>query len=143
MPRQQNRKRPIASINIVPYIDVMLVLLAIFMITTPLLTQGVKVKLPSTHAKIIDTKKGLPLIVSIDLAGHYYLNTDFTNIPLNAQQLAVRVEAELEIAKRNNKHRQVLVKGDKAVVYGKVVQVMTLLQKSGVTEVGLMTQQPP
>jgi biopolymer transport protein TolR len=138
--RQRQRKRPMAEINIVPYIDVMLVLLVIFMIATPLLTQGVKVNLPTAKANPIETKQELPLVVTVDANGNYYVNTESSSdTPLSAQALAIRVAAELQISQQKGATRQVLVKGDRAVPYGKVVQAMVLLQKSGVAEVGLMT----
>ena len=141
MKRRRDRKQSLAEINIVPYIDVMLVLLVIFMITTPLLTQGVKVNLPNAKAKMLQTKQALPLVVTVDAQGHYFLNTEeASRRPLSAQQLAIRIAAELQIAKKRGNTRQVLIKGDNAVVYGKVVQAMVLLQKAGVPQVGLMTQ---
>jgi biopolymer transport protein TolR len=137
----RQRKRALADINIVPYIDVMLVLLVIFMIATPLLTQGVKVDLPHTKAAPIKTEQQIPLIVTVDAEGHYFLNTDNdSQTELTAQQLAIRVAAEIAIAKQSGQERQVLVKGDQAVNYGKVVQAMAVLQKAGVPRVGLMTQ---
>ena len=80
--------------------------------------------------------------MTVNAEGQYYLNANNNNILLNAQQLAVRVAAELQIAKKQQKQRQVLVKGDRAVAYGKVVQAMALLQKAGVPQVGLITQNP-
>ena len=142
MRRHRQRKKPIAEINIVPYIDVMLVLLVIFMIATPLLTQGVKVNLPHTNAKVINTQQQLPLIVTVNAEGQYYLNSGDADVLLNAQQLAVRVAAELQLAKQQHATRQVLVRGDRAAAYGKVVEAMALLQKAGVPQVGLITQNP-
>jgi biopolymer transport protein TolR len=142
MRKQRRRNRAIADINIVPYIDVMLVLLVIFMIATPLLTQGVKVSLPKAHAAALPNPDNLPLIVSVNATGQYFLSTVANDKPLPAQQLAIRVAAELALAKQQGKQRQVFVKGDKAVSYGKVVQAMVLLQKAGVQKVGLMTRGP-
>ena len=140
MRRHRQRKKPIAEINVVPYIDVMLVLLVIFMIATPLLTQGVKVNLPQTSTKVINTQQQLPLIITVNAEGQYYLNINGNNILLNPQQLALRVAAELQLAKQQGKLRQVLVRGDRAVSYGRVVQAMALLQKAGVPQVGLLTE---
>ncbi len=140
MRRHRQRKKLMAEINIVPYIDVMLVLLVIFMIATPLLTQGVKVNLPHANAKVIRTQNKPPIIVTVNAEGHYYLNADDSNELLNTQQLAIRVAAELQLAKQQHQIRQVLVKGDRAVAYGKVVAAMALLQKAGVPQVGLITQ---
>jgi biopolymer transport protein TolR len=140
------RRRPstiLADINVVPYIDVMLVLLIIFMITTPLLNEGVKVNLPNAKAQTIQVKKEIPLIVTVDAKGLYYLNTNNDpNAALSPEALAVRVAAEIQLAKQNGASRQVLVRGDKSVDYGSVVAAMVLLQNAGVPEVGLMTEDP-
>jgi biopolymer transport protein TolR len=136
------RNRPMAEINVVPYIDVMLVLLVIFMITAPLLTQGVKVDLPKAEAKAISSKSKEPIIVSVDASGNYFLNIAAdVNRPIAADALMNRVSAELELDKKNNlaEPRLVLVKGDQRVDYGKVVQVMALLQRAGAEKVGLVT----
>jgi biopolymer transport protein TolR len=143
MPRQRHRKKPLAEINVVPYIDVMLVLLIIFMVTTPLLTEGVKVNLPQAAAKTVDTKEQEPLIISVDAKGLYYLNiTSHPDTPLDVEDLSTRVAAELELGKQNGKQRDVLVKGDKDVDYGKVMQAMVLLQQAGADAVGLITSPP-
>lgn len=137
-PRQ--RRRPIAEINVVPYIDVMLVLLVIFMITTPLLTQGVKIDLPQAQAQSIDPEEQEPLIISVDQQGQYYLNVaDDPKQPMPAEALATRVAAEIQIAQQAGKKRTVLVKGDNHANYGQVVQAMVLLQRAGAGSVGLMT----
>ena len=141
--RRRNKKTAIAEINVVPYIDVMLVLLIIFMITTPLLTEGVKVNLPNAQAQTLKIKKETPLIVTVDEKGLYYLNVSSDpKAPLTPQALAVRVAAELQIAKQNNAEREVFVRGDNDVAYGRVVQAMVLLQQAGAPQVGLMTQNP-
>ena len=130
-----------SEINVVPYIDVMLVLLVIFVITAPLLTQGVKVNLPSAQTKAISTKSETPIIVTVNKAGNYFLN--IANDPqesLSPEQLVTRISAELAVAKEENKEKHVLVKGDKDANYGSIVEVMALLQNAGVSEVGLMTQ---
>lgn len=141
MRTRRQRKRPLAEINIVPYIDVMLVLLVIFMIATPLLTQGVKVNLPQASAVQIKTKQQIPLIITVNAAGQYFLNLDNNaQTSLNAQQLLIRVAAEMQVARKQGNTRQVLIKGDRDVSYAKVVQAMALLQKAGVSQVGLLTQ---
>lgn len=139
----RGKRRSVAEINVVPYIDVMLVLLVIFMITTPLLTQGVNINLPQAAAKPIETAEQTPIIVSIDKAGNYYLNSD-TNpeLPLAAEKMATQVAAQLILAKQNNIKKPVLVKGDEEVNYGFVMTAMAILQRAGVTEVGLLTQAP-
>lgn len=133
--------RPMAEINVVPYIDVMLVLLVIFMITAPLLTQGVSVDLPQAYSETVTQAGREPLIVSVDKHGTYYLNT--SQLPeqsLTPKALVLRVAAELALAKRSNESIKVLVKGDKGVAYGKVVTAMGLLKKAGAEKVGLVTQ---
>lgn len=138
------KRRRMAEINVVPYIDVMLVLLVIFVITAPLLSQGVNVRLPQAEAKAIATKDNLPIIVSVDNKGLFYLNIEGNpSAPLNEQTLVNHVAAELAIGKQNNQSRMILVKGDQNVAYGRVVDAMVLLQKAGAEQVGLMTQSPP
>lgn len=123
--------------NVVPYVDVMLVLLVIFMATAPLLLQGVDVELPVAKTKVIDQKSKPPMIVSIDKFGMYYLNImDKPKDSIDLDKLLVRVAAEIKISP----DRKVLVKGDRAVDYGKVVEAMAFLQKAGVDSVGLMTE---
>lgn len=134
----RQRKKLNAEMNVVPYVDVMLVLLVIFMTTAPLLLQGVEVDLPEATAKVIPQKAEPPMVVSIDKNGNYYLNiADQPKRPLESNTLLIRVAAEL---KRSPK-RALLVKGDKNVDYGKVVQAMALLQQAGASSVGLMTDQ--
>jgi len=141
MKQRRLRKKPIAEINIVPYVDVMLVLLVIFMITTPLLTQGVNIQLPKANAQTLSAKEQLPLIISVDAKGYYYLNVaDKPEQPIGAKNLMMRVAAELYLTKMAGQPpRQVLVKGDAHVDYSKVVQAMVLLQHAGAAQVGLMT----
>ncbi len=134
-------RKAMADINVVPYIDVMLVLLVIFMITTPLLSQGVNVDLPQAKAKPLKAKDQEPIIVSVDKQGRYFLNVaNDAKAPLAPQQLAVQVAARLQLAKKAKQAVLVLVKGDKDVDYGRVVQAMVLLQRAGAARVGLMTQ---
>lgn len=136
---QGSRKRPISEINVVPYIDVMLVLLVIFMITAPLLSQGVKVDLPRVPAEVLPPTDHEPLIVSVDAEGQAYLNVgDHPERPLARTTLAQRVNAFL----RHRPQTSVLVKGDQAAKYGAVVVVMRALKDAGVESVGLVTQTP-
>ena len=140
MRRKNNRSRPIAEINVVPYIDVMLVLLVIFMITAPILTQGVAVELPTAVSEKITSEQREPVIVSIDDAGRYYLNiADIPSKPIDLQALMVRVAAEIQLAKDSTENLQVLVKGDKNVAYGKIVSAMSSLKQAGAEKVGLLT----
>ncbi|MEX2524431.1 MAG: protein TolR [Gammaproteobacteria bacterium] len=137
--RQRVRKRPMSEINVVPYIDVMLVLLVIFMITAPLLTQGVKVELPRVASEPMSPSDNEPVIVSVDSTGRYYINFgEDQDSPVDAQTLVNRVGALL-------KYRPdipIYVKGDENVPYGRVVEVMALLQTAGVPNVGLVTKPP-
>lgn len=141
--KRRHRRRPVAEINVVPYIDVMLVLLVIFMITAPLLTQGVKINMPQADAKSISSVSQTPIIVSVDKSGNYYLNiSNKPKVPLDAEKMALRVAAEVAIARERGKHRDVYVKGDAQVNYGAVIGAMVILQRAGVDEVGLLTQPP-
>ena len=141
MKRSSPTTRPMAEINVVPYIDVMLVLLVIFMITAPLLTQGVSVDLPQTRSEAISGNDREPLIVSVDKNGDYFLNVNATpELALTARELVLRVAAELQIARESHESTSVLVKGDKGVPYGKVVAAMALLKQAGAEKVGLVTQ---
>ena len=137
---QRGSRRLISEINVVPFIDVMLVLLVIFMITTPLLTQGVKVDLPKTAAKALPPQQQEPLIVSVDAAGNFYLNiADKPNVPMTSRALSNLVTTQLASGAAQEQ-RPVLVKGDKNTNYGKVVEAMALLQQAGAKSVGLMTE---
>lgn len=136
--RHAGQRRLMSDINVVPFIDVMLVLLVIFMITAPLLTQGVKVDLPKTQAKAINQDKE-PLIVTVDASGNYYLNlADKPNQPITAQTLSHFVTNQLK--ETQAVPRPVLVRGDKNVNYGKIVEAMVLLQQAGAKSVGLITE---
>ncbi len=136
-------RRPMAEINLVPFIDVMLVLLVIFMITTPLLTQGVKVDLPQTETKAIPPDQKEPLIVTVDSTGNFYLNiSSKPNQPVTARVLTNLVTSQLSAEVPTEQQRPVLVRGDKNANYGKVVEAMVLLQQAGAKSVGLITQQP-
>lgn len=139
--RKRQRRRPMSEINVVPYIDVMLVLLVIFMITAPLLSQGVKVELPQAQAQTISADQREPIIVSVDAQGNFYLNiASNPNQPIDAQAITNQVSAQLQVAQQQGVQRQVLVKGDKNVDYGHVVQAMVLLQQAGAASVGLVTE---
>jgi biopolymer transport protein TolR len=134
------RERPISEINVVPYIDVMLVLLVIFMITAPMLSQGVTVDLPKAASQNLAPTDREPIIVSVNQQGSYFLNISSTPAePIEGQAIVVRVAAELELAKESGQKLNVLVKGDQGVAYGKVVQAMALLKQAGAEQVGLLT----
>ena len=124
------------EINVVPYIDVMLVLLIIFMVTAPLLSQGVKVELPETDgAEAIDPDPAV-IVLSVEPAGQMYLNLGDPDAPLPAERVVELVSA----AMRREPGRPVLVKADRAVPYGRVVEGMVLLQQAGARKVGFVTQ---
>ena len=127
-----------SEINVVPYIDVMLVLLVIFMVTAPMLMQGVKVDLPSADADPVKNQDSEPLIVSINGAGQLYLNLGREEQVLTLSTIKQRVSAVM----RRNPQKPVLVWGDKAVPYGDVVLLMAALQESGAPSVGLVTENP-
>jgi biopolymer transport protein TolR len=137
----RQRRKPMGEINVVPYIDVMLVLLIIFMITAPILTQGVQVDLPQADANQVDMPNDQtePLVVSVDALGQFYVSIgDNQDQPISAQELMAKTAAVL----RRNPETPVLVRGDSAVNYGYVITVMALLQKAGAPSVGMITQSP-
>ena len=140
MAQTSRGRRLMGEINVVPYIDVMLVLLIIFMITAPLLTQGVKVELPKAGAEPIEPQRIQPLVLSVDRAGRLYLN-----VGGNPQQALdeATVEARATAALRSTPDMQVLVKADTAVAYGRVVQAMVILQRAGAHKLGFITEPLP
>ena len=135
--RYRNRKKLLAEINIVPYIDVMLVLLLVFMITTPLLYQGLEVDLPTTEANEVDISKFQePLIVEIDSNGTIrVVQKDSFNEQVSEEDLADTI---ISIYK-NKRIDKVYVKGDKKIEYEKVIRLISLLNKGGVENIGLIT----
>lgn len=135
--RYGRKKRLMAEINVVPYIDVMLVLLIIFMVTAPLLSQGVKVDLPQASAEPIKSENEEPFVVTVDAEGNYYLND-------NEEKVASAAEIELKARAvlRRNPRLPFLVRGDGAADYAFVIQAMVLLQAAGVKSVGLVTESP-
>ena len=134
----RGRKRRLqGEINVVPYIDVMLVLLIIFMVTAPLLTQGVKVDLPKAAARPIDDQTHEPLVVSMDRAGLLYISVGGAPTkPVDAEEVARRVRIVLE----RDAKTPVLIKADQSVAYGKVVRVLTLLDGAGAERIGFVTE---
>jgi biopolymer transport protein TolR len=138
MPRQK-KHRLLSEINVVPYIDVMLVLLLVFMITAPLLTQGISVDLPKAAAEALDPellKENEPLVLSIDREGRFYLNIgDDVESPVEDDVVLERVSAVI----RRNAETPVLVKGDQSVPYGRVVTGAALLQQAGAAKIGFLT----
>lgn len=135
--RTPRRKRVVAEINVVPYIDVMLVLLIIFMVTAPLVTQGVKVDLPQAAAESLPEDTKPPMIASVDKEGRYYLSVgDSTDTPLDGDEISALVTAQLEL----DPTAQFIIKGDGDVNYKTVMKLMVLLQQAGVPSLGLMTE---
>ncbi|MFT6987339.1 MAG: biopolymer transport protein TolR [Psychromonas sp.] len=135
--RSPKRRRVVAEINVVPYIDVMLVLLIIFMVTAPLVTQGVKVDLPQAAAQSLPDDSKPPLIASIDKQGRYFLSVgESVETPLDAQEMSALVSAQLAL----DPNAQFVVKGDADVAYKRVIDLMVLLQEAGVPSLGLMTE---
>lgn len=150
MARIRNRRKPVAEMNVVPYIDVMLVLLVIFMVTAPMLNQGVKVDLPKVSSEPLpQDNNGQVLTISIKADRTYYWNVGSdvdTETPQDtATSLEDMVSAVSQIvaqAKAQNKSLQVFVRGDKTVDYGAVMAVMGGLQQAAVGNVGLITEAP-
>tara|TARA_Y100000588_G_scaffold381368_1_gene466909 strand:+ start:2515 stop:2988 length:474 start_codon:yes stop_codon:yes gene_type:complete len=131
------KRKLMGEINVVPYIDVMLVLLIIFMVTAPLLTQGVEVDLPEAAAQPIESDTNeTPIVLSVDQSGSLYINIgDDEDQPQGSKEIIARTAAVL----RNRPEAPVLVKADRAVPYGNVVGAMVLLQKAGAEKVGFVT----
>ncbi len=134
------KRKPLAEINVVPYIDVMLVLLVIFMVTAPLLMQGVKVDLPNAPSAPLDKKDQEPLIVSIKQDGTLYLNTGKDQEKAKPK---TQIISTVEKVLRNKPNTPILVWGDHKVEYGVIVALMTDLQGAGAPSVGLVTEPGP
>ena len=131
------RRNLISDINVVPYIDVMLVLLVIFMISAPLMVQGIQVNLPQASSEALPVTNNEPLIVSIDKNGELFLETDSTkDKPLSLEELNFSVTKIFE----SNPNLQVVIRGDGKVQYEKVMTVMAELQMAGATDIGLISK---
>ncbi len=136
MNNRSTRRKPMAEINVVPYIDVTFVLLIIFMITAPLVQTGVDVDLPQAATQPVEIKDTPPVIVSIDKRGQYFIDIgEQEDNPVQSQELLIKVAAIL----RNKPETRVYIRGDHSVDYGKIVAVMAALKNAGVASVGLMT----
>jgi len=137
MQSQMKKRKLMGDINVVPYIDVMLVLLVIFMVTAPLLTQGIEVELPKAGAEPIDsTSENIPLVLSVDAAGNLYLNVgDDEDKPIGSKEIVARTAKVLDVSPDT----QIFIKADRAVPYGNVVGAMVLLQQGGAENVGFVT----
>ncbi len=135
----RKKRRMVAEINVVPYIDVMLVLLVIFMVTTPIITQGVKVELPKSKAEPIEQMKDnkTPILATIDEAGLFYFQKDGVEKgPFNAEALQSEVMNTLTIEPGT----QVIIKADGRVDYNSVIQLLNMMKDAGAPAVGLMTE---
>ena len=134
-------KKPLKSdMNVVPYIDVMLVLLVIFMVTAPMITSGIKVDLPEANGTPIESKD-TPAMVSIDADGRYFLKhkENSSNEPLSLSELTTLLSRAQEQAQTENKLLTVVIEGEKTRPYGEVIALMSSLQDAGLTQVGLLT----
>ncbi len=135
-------RRPMSQINVVPFIDVMLVLLIIFMITAPMLQQGVEVDLPEAEAEALETEQraGEPIVLTVTAAGAMSLNQGpLVNEPLAGPQM-IEIVQDLLAAQPGT---QTFVRGDRHVDYGRVMDAMVALQRAGAGRVGLLTEPPP
>ncbi len=133
----RRNRRLMGEINVVPYIDVMLVLLIIFMVTAPLLTQGVQVDLPQAASKPIPEQNREPLVVSVDRQGRYYVNVgESRSRPVTTDDLVARVKTVLA----RDAQTPGLLKADQSVPYGRVVTLMSLLDQAGAAKVGFLTE---
>jgi biopolymer transport protein TolR len=129
-------RKSLAEINVVPYIDVMLVLLVVFMVTAPLITQGISVELPKAEAPSLPQDEA-PLVVSVDARGQYFISTaSDPSQPVNLMQIRESI-SQLILQKPNT---VVLIEGDEGVAYGRVIELMALLKSIGQLKVGFVTQ---
>jgi len=134
------RRKAMSEINVVPYIDVMLVLLVIFMITAPLLNQGIQVNLPQAQTQTLPGDPKAPLIVSVNAQGAYFLNISKTpDVPMDPATLVTAVQTAVQTSATQHIVRDVWVKGDRTVNYAAIIELMALLQQAGASHVGLMT----
>ena len=138
MKSKKFRNRPLAEINVVPYIDVTLVLLVVFMITAPLLMQGVKVELPKANSTPMETKENEPFIISIKADGTFWIDEKGTN----KIETLTKIKSQVSKVLRQSPETPILVWGDGKVAYASVVELMSELQRAGAPSVGLVTQPP-
>ncbi len=137
MSTRSKRRKPIAEINVVPYIDVTLVLLIIFMISAPLVQTGVDVDLPRADSAPVDQENLSPVIISVNNQGQYFIDLgDQAEQAVGPEKILYLVAAVLRVKPET----KVYIQGDRAVEYGKVVTLMAALKNAGVANVGLMTQ---
>ena len=136
MKSKKFRNKPLAEINVVPYIDVTLVLLVVFMITAPLLMQGVKVELPKANSTPMETKENEPFIISIKADGTFWIDEKGTN----KIETLTTIKSQVSKVLRQSPETPILVWGDGQVAYASVVELMSELQRAGAPSVGLVTQ---
>ncbi|WP_168399857.1 protein TolR [Acinetobacter indicus] len=140
--RFERIKKPLKSdMNVVPYIDVMLVLLVIFMVTAPMITSGINVDLPQANGNPIESKDA-PAVVSLDKDGQYFLKYKAQNSsqPLTLSELTTLLSEAQQQAQADNKELHVVIEGEKSRAYGEVMALMSSLQDAGLTQVGLLTE---
>ncbi|AVH14590.1 protein TolR [Acinetobacter indicus] len=140
--RFERIKKPLKSdMNVVPYIDVMLVLLVIFMVTAPMITSGINVDLPQANGNPIESKDA-PAVVSLDKDGQYFLKYKAQNSsqPLTLSELTTLLSEAQQQARAENKELHVVIEGEKSRAYGEVMALMSSLQDAGLTQVGLLTE---
>ena len=135
----RRKRKLMAEINVVPYIDIMLVLLVVFMVTAPLFSQGYQVDLPATAARPFNIKKETQIVVSVTEQREYYYSQGSINKKVTIKELQDIMKSLL----KEEQKPAIFVKGDKEVAYGAVISLMDALQKAGVNNVGLLTQPPP
>ena len=131
MKKKYHNKKTISEINVTPFVDVMLVLLIIFMVTAPLLTSGIKINLPESSSILKNEKKD-PVTVSLNSKGEIFIQKK----KFSKEQLIIK----LTLLKKNNKNLKIYIKGDKKLNYGKVMELMNLINKSGFKKVALVTR---
>ena len=134
----RRRRKAMAEINVVPYIDVTFVLLIIFMITTPLLNLGVEVNLPESNASIV-TIETEPVIINIDEAGNFFLSVGGEFEAISEEKMSIKLAAFI----RANKDVPILIGADRKVDYGRAYQAMVVAQQAGATTVGLISDPVP
>ncbi|TVP48023.1 MAG: protein TolR [Halomonas sp.] len=136
---RSGKSKPMGEINVVPFIDVMLVLLVIFMITAPMLTQGVQVDLPQVSSQPIETQEDNdPIVISVDRDGGYFITLGEDSTSVSLDEMSQRVVAILQ----QRPGTPVMVRGDRSVAYGQIVVLMSTLQGAGVANVGLLSEPP-
>lgn len=129
--RKKNKRSPISEINVTPFVDVMLVLLIIFMVTAPLLSSGIKINLPESSS-ILKNEKNEPITISLNAKGKIFINKKvFTK---------VKLITKLKALEKVNKNLKIYVKADKSINYGKVMELMTAINKAGFKKVALVTK---